>query len=131
MPLEVLENLIAWDGCDAVIHLGIIGRKHLLQGYIEAHRAAYPVVDTAFLAEVERLTEDLEIQFIRRVIGLMDAHRKPVVGVSLAKGSDDKTVVELDGKPFKGVFFAAPEQAVKSLSRMCRYREWRQREGLE
>jgi acyl-CoA synthetase (NDP forming) len=131
MPLEILEALIEWDGCDAVIHLGIVGRKYILNQSIEAHRKTVPGVDRDFHRQARRFAEDLEAQYIQRVIELMDQHNKPIIGVSLAKGPDDKTVVESEEHPYKGVFFAAPEQAVKSLSRMCRYREWRTREGLE
>jgi acyl-CoA synthetase (NDP forming) len=131
MPFEILEALIGWDGCDAVIHLGIIGRKHLLQQNIDAHHRSDPTADSAVYPELESLAEDIEKRYIRRVIELMEIHRKPVVGVSLVKGPGDDTVVESDEFAHKGVFFGAPEQAVKSLSRMCRYREWRMREGLE
>ena len=71
-----------------------------------------------------------ETDYIRHLLKLMDRYHKPVVGVSLARGSGDKTVVSLEGCNYKGVFFPAPEQAVKSLSRMYRYRRWLVREGV-
>jgi acyl-CoA synthetase (NDP forming) len=131
MPFEILEALIGWNGCDAVIHLGIVGRRHLLRQNIDAHHRSDPTTDPGVYPEIESMADDIEKRFTRRVIELMEIHRKPVVGVSLVKGPDDSTVVESGDSTHKGVFFAAPEQAVKSLSRMCRYREWRKREGLE
>ena len=131
MPFEILEALIEWGGCDAVVHLGIVGRKHLLQQNIDAHRRADSDAGSDFYLQLEQLSDDLEARYVERVIELMSIHNKPVVGVSLVKGHGDNTVIESDQHPHKGVFFSAPEQAVKSLSRMCRYREWRMREGLE
>lgn len=50
----------------------------------------------------------------------MDRYHEPVVGVSLAKGPEDKSAVSAEARNYKGVFCTAPEQAVKSLSRMHR-----------
>jgi len=131
MPFEILDTLLSWDGCDAVIHLGIVGRKHILDLNLEAQRRSDPGCDPEAQRQLEQFADDLERRYIHHVIEMMERHSKPVIGVSLAKGPDDKTIVEAEGFTHKGVFFAAPEQAVKSLSRMCRYREWRIREGIE
>ena len=131
IPLAVLESLLAWEGCDAVLHLGIVGRKYLYFNLREAARKVNPDVSPDFIARADVQVEQIEAQFIRRVVQLMDQYDKPVLGVSLAKGQGDSTVVEVEGGRNKGVFYNAPEQAVKSLSRMCQYTEWRQREGMD
>ncbi len=131
IPLAVLETLLAWDGCDAVIHLGIVGRKYLYYNLRDASRRVNPDLPADFIARANEQAEKIESQFIRQATRLMDRYHKPVLGVSLAKGPKDSTVVEVEGSRNKGVFYSAPEQAVRSLSRMYRYTNWRIREGLD
>jgi acyl-CoA synthetase (NDP forming) len=125
IPLTVLESLLAWDGCDAVIHLGIVGRKYLYFDLRDAALKVNPDLSEDFIAKADAREEEIEARFINRVARLMDQYGKPVLGVSLAKGPKDTTVVEVPGFRSKGVFYAAPEQAVKSLSRMFDYAKWR------
>lgn len=131
VPLAVMDKLLAWEGCDAVIHLGVVGRKHLFYKLKNACLNVNPDMSPEFMDQIEELVEQVEENYIEHVVGLMEKYNKPVLGVSLAKGPDDTTVVEMEGMAHKGVFYAAPEQAVKSLSRMCRYTRWRKREGLD
>jgi len=129
IPLRVLDQLMAWDGCDAVINLGIIGRRHLFTHLKDACLAANPDITPDDMNALDGMILEYERNYIHHVVNLMDRYHKPVVGVSLAKGPEDKTVVSVEGCNFKGVFFPAPEQAVKSLSRMHRYWSWLVREG--
>ena len=39
LPMKAIEVLAAWDGCDAIIHLGISGREYLLQTLLESVNA--------------------------------------------------------------------------------------------
>jgi acyl-CoA synthetase (NDP forming) len=55
----------------------------------------------------------------------MDRYGKPVVGVSLMKGADDKTVYAVAGSAHQAVLFDTPERAVKALSQMVRYARYR------
>jgi len=124
-----MDQLMAWDGCDAVINLGIVGRRHLFTHLKNACLAANPDISPNDMNALDEMIIEYERNYIHHVVNLMDRYHKPVVGVSLAKGPEDKTVVGVEGYNYKGVFFPAPEQAVKSLSRMHRYRRWLVREG--
>lgn len=130
VPLRVMDQLMAWDGCDAVINLGIVGRRHLFTHLKNACLAANPDISADDMNALDKMIIEYERNYIHHVVNLMDRYHKPVVGVSLAKGPGDKTVVGVEGYNYKGVFFPAPEQAVKSLSRMHRYRRWLVREGV-
>jgi len=130
VPLRVMDQLMAWDGCDAVINLGIVGRRHLFTHLKNACLAANPDISPNDMNALDEMIIEYERNYIHHVVNLMDRYHKPVVGVSLAKGPEDKTVVSVEGYNYKGVFYPAPEQAVKSLSRMHRYRRWLVREGV-
>jgi len=130
VPLKVMEHLLAWDGCDAVIHLGVTGRKWILYQLSEAWSRADPAVDPSEVSQLNEFADGVEADYIHQLVGLMEQHRKPVIGVGLSEGKTSKTVVEVPGQSYKGVFYSSPERAVKSLSRMCRYRHWRTRQGL-
>jgi len=130
IPLRVLDQLMAWDGCDAVINLGIVGRRHLFTHLKNACLAANPDISPDDMNTLDKMILEYERNYIQHVVNLMDRYHKPVVGVSLARGPEDKTVVTVEGRNYKGVFFPAPEQAVKSLSRMHRYRRWLVRERV-
>ena len=130
IPLRVLDRLMAWDGCDAVINLGIVGRRHLFTHLKNACLAANPDISPDDMNTLDGMILEYERNYIQHVVNLMDRYHKPVVGVSLARGPEDKTVVTVEGCNYKGVFFPAPEQAVKSLSRMHRYRRWLVRESV-
>jgi len=130
IPLRVLDQLMAWDGCDAVINLGIVGRRHLFTHLKNACLAANPDISPDDMNTLDKMILEYERNYIQHVVNLMDRYHKPVVGVSLARGPEDKTVVTVEGRNYKGVFFPAPEQAVKSLSRMHRYRRWLVRESV-
>ncbi len=131
VPFQVMAALAAWQGCDAVIHLGVVGRKHMLYRMADDTLEVDPGAEPELFSQLRGLAEDLETRYITHVVELMETHRKPMIGVALAKRPGDRTIVNVDHSVFKGVLFAAPEQAVKSLSRMVGYRRWCDREGLE
>jgi acyl-CoA synthetase (NDP forming) len=123
-PIKVMELLMKWDGCDAVINLGILGRKYGVHDMIESSKKADPGQDPEFLENVRRAITDFEDQYIRRLADLMDQYQKPILGVSLVTGAEDKNVIELPDKAFNGVYFPTPERAVKALGEMCIYTDW-------
>ena len=51
----------------------------------------------------------------------METYRKPVLGVSLLTGANDRTVYPVENCDYRSVFFPSPERAVKALSRMVEY----------
>ena len=71
-----------------------------------------------------------EHTYVNHLVGLMQQHHKPILGVSLVSGEDDKTVIDVDESKYKGIFFSTPERAVKALAEMCVYDQWLDREGV-
>jgi acyl-CoA synthetase (NDP forming) len=131
MPLKVIESLLAWDGVDAAIHLGVVGRKWMLRQVTDAWKTVDPTVDPGTISKINEIVDQAEVRFIQHLTGLMEQYGKPVLGVGLVEGENSKTVIEVPGRPFKAVLFSSPERTVKSLSRMCEYRSWRRRQGLD
>ncbi len=121
LPLIVMEELLRWEGCDAVISLGIMGRRNLLGRYVQSIRKADPTYTPEFLEAVRRQILDFEQRYIERTVALMEQYRKPVMGVSILTTDEDQTLYRVDGSDLKGVFYPTPERAVKALSKMCEY----------
>ena len=128
IPMLVIEELMKWDGCDAVIYLGILGLQVFIKQMIASIHKVDPAMDREFL---ETLPGDLvafETRYIEYTVGLMEKYGKPVLGVSLLPDENTRTVMDIEGSPYKGVSFLTPERAVKALARMHTYRQWRDRE---
>ena len=121
LPINIIEALLQWDGCDAVINLGIMGRKHLAGHYFDAVMAADPGYDAEFLLSLKTALDDHENRYVAKVVDLMEQYQKPVIGVSLLTDEKDRTIYMADHRDYKGVFYTAPERAVKTLSKMVTY----------
>ena len=127
-----MEARLQWDGCDAVINLGILGRRIFLDRLARSVKTADPSYTTAFLDGAVAGLIEFEKDYIARIVGLMETYAKPVVGVSLLTDEQDATVHQVDGHAFKGVFYETPERAVKALAHMVDYQRYRSRhDGLE
>jgi acyl-CoA synthetase (NDP forming) len=131
VPVKVMEELMKWPGCDAVINLGIVGRRLGLKCMIESTIKADPDVDRAYLEMIREALTKFEGDYIAGLVKLMEKYQKPVLGVSLVSGEDDKTVIGIDDCNYKGVYFPTPERAVKVLGAMSRYRFWLEGEGID
>ena len=125
IPMDTIEALIQWDGCDAVIHLGIVGRLVFLEHMISAIHAIDPVMDRKFLEAIPTALAEFEQHYIAHSVRLMEKYGKPILGVNLLPDPDARTVTEVEGSLYKGVSFLTPERAVKALARMHTYRLWR------
>ncbi|MDY6824449.1 MAG: acetate--CoA ligase family protein [Thermodesulfobacteriota bacterium] len=124
LPLIVLEELMKWDGCDAVINLGILGRR-LMTKRVARSAAIDPTYNQEFFDQVIGAMYDFEKQYIEHVVSLMDRYQKPIIGVSIMTDeTEDKTLYKVDGSNYKGVFFPTPERAVKALTKMHDYRRF-------
>ncbi len=121
VAINVLQELVRWDGCDAVINLGLIGRKELLGRVADSVRKADPGHDPAFLDGIKKEFADFEEKYIAFIANLMEKHQKPVYGVSLSFDQDEQTVYRVDNSRYKGVFYPTPERAVKAFAEMYRY----------
>ncbi len=127
IPLTVMEALLQWEGCDAVINLGILGRRIFLRRLAESVEHADPSYTREFLDDAVRGFSEFENSYIEQIVRLMEKYGKPVFGVSLLTDEKDATVYRVKGHHLKGVFFETPERAVKAAARMVEYQRFRKR----
>ncbi len=125
IPKTCLEELLKWDGCDAVIHLGIHGKRVLVNSMIESVCKTDPDIDKAAAQFFKESILQFEEAYTQYVVKLTHRYEKPVLGVSLLTDEISRTLYRVDGYEYKSVFFPSPERAVKALSGMCRYNAWR------
>lgn len=121
-PLVAVEELLKWEGCDAVIVLGIVGRKEVVDLLVDSAKRIDPDTPPEFLDRVDEFAEQYEEMFARRMAEFMELYQKPVIGVSLTT-SGKKIVREFEDIKYKGVFYQSPEQAVRSLRRLLEYKD--------
>ena len=128
IPLQIVEELIRWEGCDAVIYLGILGLKIFIRKMVESVYKVDSAMDRQFLADLPGTLVAFEQNYIKFTVELMEKHGKPILGVSLLPDESARTITEIEGSPYKGVSYLTPERAVKALARMNAYRQWRDQE---
>jgi acyl-CoA synthetase (NDP forming) len=121
LPIKTLERLAAWEGCDAIINLGILGRRAFVQDYLDAVRRIDPGYSEDYLREVDRELARFEGDYVETVSRLMETHEKPIFGVRLQSGESDRTIEEAPGHRYQSVFYPTPEKAVKACAMMYRY----------
>jgi acyl-CoA synthetase (NDP forming) len=124
LPSIIMEELTQWQGCDAVINLGIMGRKHSVKGLLASLSKIDPELSASMRAKMEDELDKSEEMYANHLVGLMEKHRKPILGVSLMKGPEDQTLHDVAGSAYKAVFFKTPEQAVKALAKMWEYQQY-------
>lgn len=124
VAMTVLTELMKWDGCDAVINLGLIGRKILFSRIVQSVKKSDPAYDRAVLDSLEQNIVNFEKTYINSIAELMGVYRKPVFGVSFAFDQEERTVYPVAGQPYKSVVYPTPEKAVKAFAKMARYREF-------
>ncbi|HOJ13960.1 MAG TPA: CoA-binding protein, partial [Deltaproteobacteria bacterium] len=122
----VMEELMQWDGCDAIINLGIMGRALYFRKMADAVRRADPSYTQEFLENAVRYMHTFEEDYLRLIARLMDTYGKPVFGVSLMTDEKSKTVYTVEGFTSKPVFYQTPERAVKACARMYEYKRFRE-----
>jgi acyl-CoA synthetase (NDP forming) len=122
--MKILEELIRSPECDAIIHMGIIGRKLMIKATMESAVAVDKKYDSKFAEDSLRYLETFEKQTIDLTVQLMEKYNKPIIGVYLL--NDDKTqmITNVNDYKYKGVNFITPERAVKSLAKMYQYSKW-------
>jgi acyl-CoA synthetase (NDP forming) len=125
LPFLGLETLLQWDGCDAVIHLGIHGRRLFVERMLSSISQSDPSFSKNFLDEIKIRHKEYEKNYIAHIIHLIEKFQKPVLGVSLLTDKDDQTLYSIPESKYKYVLFPSPERAVFALSRMCRYQAWK------
>jgi acyl-CoA synthetase (NDP forming) len=127
IPMTVLEELMKWDGCDAVINLGILGRRIMVKRFAESVLKADSGYSAEFLDQINAKFLEFEDAYIKHIVALMDQYQKPVFGVSLLPDEKNQTLYRVEGRPFKGVFYPTPERAVKAFSKMVDYHRFLKR----
>jgi acyl-CoA synthetase (NDP forming) len=128
IPMKVVEALAGWEGCDAVIHLGIVGRSYIVGNMIKAINTVDPGRHAEAFRQGARMVEESERAFFEHTIRLMEKYGKPILGVTLIEDEKNKVMTEIPGSDYKGVAFPTPERAVKALARMVEYQNWRRRD---
>ena len=124
VPMTVLEELMKWDGCDAVINLGILGRRIMVKRFGESVLKANSGYSAEFINQINDQFLEFEDAYIKHIVALMDQYKKPVFGVSLLPDEKNQTLYRVEGSSFKGVFYPTPERAVKAFSKMVDYRRF-------
>ncbi|NTW07585.1 MAG: CoA-binding protein, partial [Syntrophaceae bacterium] len=127
---EVVEMLTEWDGCDAVIPLGMIGLHSLTEAFARICVKLEPDLRQMFAERIEDMEKQEKI-YIERIIRMMEKHRKPIIGVTLLDAQGKQVVTDLEGCEFKGVSLPTPERAVSTLAAMVQYGKWLKREGVQ
>jgi acyl-CoA synthetase (NDP forming) len=130
VPMILIEELLKWDGCDAAIHLGILGRLVFVKRMIESCHMADQTCDRKVLVEIVRRVADFELSYSEHVVRLMEKYGKPVLGVCLLSDENAHAIKEIEGSQYKGVSFLTPERAVKALAGMYSYKSWLDLEGI-
>ena len=119
-PVVAVEELLKWEGIDAVICLGIVGRNELVRQLVQSTNEVDKDASPDFLSGLERFSSEYEELFVLKMAEFMEIYEKPVIGVSMAR-TDQGTVRYQPGQKYSGVFYQAPENAVNALARMVEY----------
>jgi acyl-CoA synthetase (NDP forming) len=120
----ILEELLKWNECDAVIHMGILGRKIMVRRLLESVVSVDKNYNRQFLENSLQELEALEKQFIEKTASLMEIYEKPVIGVYLLSDETSRIITDISDCRYKGVAFITPERAVKSLAKMYTHGQW-------
>jgi acyl-CoA synthetase (NDP forming) len=130
IPMMLTEELMKWDGCDAVVHMGILGRMTFFRWLMDSAVKSDPNYDRELFAAIPAQVREFEERFISHVVTLMERYGKPILGVTLLLDENTKTVMEVPGHKYKSVSFLTPERTVKSLAEMYEYRCWLNRQDI-
>ena len=127
-PIVAVEELLKWDGIDAVISLGIVDRQEFVTLLLESTRKVDASTPPEFLDQIDSLSKDYERDYIARMVEFMEIYEKPVIGVSMARTAKAK-VRSVDGRRYRGLYYETPEDAVNVLSRMVAYGRFLEGQG--
>ncbi len=131
IPMTIMEALMEWEGCDAVINLGILGRRIMVKRFGESVLKVDPQYSTEFINQINDDFVKFESAYIGHIAALMDRYQKPIFGVSLLPDEKNQTVYKVAGYTFKGVFYTTPERAVKAYAKMVEYQQFLDRKTCQ
>ena len=121
MFFTIIEELVKWDGCDAVINLGVVGRSTAFDRLGDAVLEIDPAYTSDYMDSYKKEWTSFEEKYVDHVTRLMEKYDKPVFGVGLLAEAKSEIVYRVKGNRFKGVFFPTPERTVKVFARMLEY----------
>ena len=121
IALVAMEALLQWDGCDAVIHLGIDGKRIFGDKMLESVAMSDPACDRKELQSMKKILLDFDQTLKDRTKELLTQYQKPIIGVSLMSDADSEMLHGSHDDRYKAVLFPSPERAVRALSCMCEY----------
>ena len=122
-----MEALLKWEGCDAVINLGIFGRRILVKRLTDAIEDSDASYSQEILEEAVKQYTKSEFDYAEEIVRMMDRYGKPVVGVSFISSAKEETVFRVKGSDYKAVFYKTPKQAVNTLARLVQYSDFKQK----
>lgn len=122
--MAITDELLQWDECDAIIHMGIIGRRVMIEGVLNSTIAIDKDYDQKFKDDSLELLRVYEHEMVAKTVRIMGKYHKPVIGVYLLTDETTRTVIDIEGEKYKGVVFPSPERAVKALAKMHQYSKW-------
>ncbi len=122
--MAITEELLQWDECDAIIHMGIIGRRVMIKSVLESSVQVDKTHDPKLVEDHLALLKIYEQELVNKTVQIMGKYHKPVMGVYLLTDEFTRTVIEIANQEYKGVVFPSPERAVRALSRMYQYSQW-------
>ena len=120
-PLLAMEALLQWEGCDAVIHLGIDGKRIFGDKMLDSVAMSDPKFDKKEMFSMKKVLVEFDQDFKDRVNELVNLYQKPIIGVSLMSDGASKMLHGTGKDRYKTVLFPSPERAVRALAYMCEY----------
>ncbi|HXY74930.1 MAG TPA: hypothetical protein VEH58_06365, partial [Dehalococcoidales bacterium] len=124
VQLNVLSELMQWEGCDAVIHMGILGRAAMVEESLNSTLAVNQKLGEKLKESIMATANAVEDKFINQIINLMGQYHKPVIGVYWQANETTRTVIEVENQMYKGIAFPSPERAANALAKMNQYSHW-------
>ncbi|MEN6624467.1 MAG: hypothetical protein ABFD50_23325 [Smithella sp.] len=122
--------LVAWDGCDAVIPLGMIGMLSLTEGFAENCIKMDPGLQQMFTERIAYVEKQEKI-YIEHTVKMMEKYNKPIVGVTLLDSQEQQSVIDIEGCKYKGISLPTAERAIDTLAAMVQYGKWLKSEGIQ
>ena len=124
IPFKVVEALSKWDGCDAIIHLGAVGKGYIVKNMIAGMMKTNPDFPREITEEASQRLQESEHVFFEHTVRLMEKYSKPILGVMLIDDETSRFLTDIPGSRFKALSFLTPERAVRALAKMSEYNDW-------
>lgn len=129
IPTMIIEELLKWEGCDAVINLGILGKRFFVKRVISAacSRGTISNPDKDYLLDNAVKSEE---KYVEDLVGLIEKYQKPVYGVTLYDEDKDRTIYPVGDSVYKGLFYPTPARAVEAVAKMVEYGRFLKRQPV-